>query len=407
LTYGESTTEYACNSQGSGSGNHMPGQTCNADPQDKPYSVTTGSWSMVAYCSDVDEIIFGDSGTIDAGQTGGGNNGSGSGIISIPLNIFTIQLTSFLNSLTPMQSQYLSDNINVYNDVTEFFEDNSFSTENETFASLAIDALLNDGGVDFYNRIIIDKTFKNSETKCIHDKLSLGNNFYEKLLSNFKGSKSNILKLKIGNTINGDWGITKGDIDNTREFTITISNSTENSSNLSKIVTLSHELIHAYMFDTLEDWGYIFYDSNNDPWLNINCPKGGNYNNVNLNTLTDQEKFVALICAMKASGTLTPNWTHALFDTSTFNATVYRQELENLILNEHDWNSESQSFKDNSQNLFGSNWKKEISKAVSWIGLEKTDGYANYINNYSSSIQQFIFIQQIRNNISNLNSDCK
>lgn len=160
------------------------------------------------------------------------------------------------------------------------------------------------------------------------------------------------------------------------------------------------------MLDTLEDWGYLTYYPNGDPKLDFVCPSGINYNTINLNNLSDEDKFVALICAMNNNGTLTTQWSHELFNTSTFNATIYRQKLENLIFNSHDWDSENQSFIDNVKNLFGNNWKSEISKAVSWIGLEKTDGYSDYINNYGTNVQQFIYIQQIRNNISNLNSNC-
>ena len=293
--------------------------------------------------------------------------------------------------------------------LANFIEKNNCTQTVKTFTKQALEALMDDSKVDFENGIIIDKTFKDSNTKCIHDKLmdnNSGDNFYKDLASNFDDSNSNILKLLVGNTQNGDWGITKGDIDNTREFSITISNAVESSSNLVKMVTLSHELIHAYMFDTLEDWGYLTYDINNNPILNITCQNGINYNNLNLNSLTEKERFVALICAMNQNGNLTNQWTHDLFNTPTFDVNAYRERLEDLIFNQHNWDLESQSFKNNAQSLFGNNWKREISKAASWMGLESTDGYINYLNGYSNNFQQFLFIQQIRNNVSNLKSDC-
>ena len=295
--------------------------------------------------------------------------------------------------------------------ICAFVKDNNHSDKAKIFAKEVIVALFTNNwmtinDIDFEDRIINKLTGK---IKCIHNKLNKGNNLYKQLLDNFNDSNTNILKLNIGSTSNGDWGITKGDIDNTREFSITISNNIENSSNLSKIVTLSHELIHAYMFDTLEDWGYLTYDTNNNPLLNITCQNGTNYNNINLNNLSDEERFVALICAMNQNGTLTVQWTHELFNSSTFNTQIYRQELESLILNEHDWGTESIVLKTLLQGEFGNLWKKKTAEYLSWRGLEKTQDFENwlidsnidytkdsngniicpYFNSINSSVRQF------------------
>ncbi|WAC03811.1 hypothetical protein N7U66_10550 [Lacinutrix neustonica] len=91
------------------------------------------------------------------------------------------------------------------------------------------------------------------------------------------------------------------------------------------------------MFDALEDIGVITFDSAGFPILNVNCPS----NNVNLNAQNINDRFVSLICAMNTAGTLTEQWTHDLFNSNVFNIQDYRQELENMILNDYDWSSES------------------------------------------------------------------
>ena len=80
--------------------------------------------------------------------------------------------------------------------------------------------------------------------------------------------------------------------------------------------------------------------------------------------------------------------------------------MEELILNDYDWNSENLTFTSNAYTTFGSNWKQEVAQAISWIGLENTNEYSTYINNYSTQPLKFLSISDIRNKISNTNSNC-
>ena len=234
------------------------------------------------------------------------------------------------------------------------------------------------------------------------------NNIYSKMLDHFNSETDKNLTFKMNNNIGDDYGITRGDANNSSNYTITINQNSieENGSNLSRYVTLCHELMHAYMFDTLEDLGLITFDANGEPKLNIlnaTCED----NDVFLNTLTIKDRFVALICGMSNAGTLTNNqWSHELFNNNVFDIEDYRQALENLIVDDYDWDSEGTTFASNAATLFGDNWNQEVAKAVSWIGLEETSGRGAYVDSYIPNLQQWIFVTQIRTMISSTNNNC-
>jgi hypothetical protein len=275
------------------------------------------------------------------------------------------------------------------------------------FAQSVINNSENISEVDFPKKVIYESTFTSTKTDCIHKKLlSNSTNIYNRMLSTFSNSTNYNLTFKIGTTPIGDWGITKGDSNLTNNYEIIISPNVENGSNLMKSVTLCHELIHAYMYNTLENLGYLTFDSTGDPFLNVSCSTILNYNNIPINSLLLEDRFEALICAMQQNGTLTSNWSHELFNTTNFSVAAYRQEIENLIYNEHDWNNEDTNFKSQAQSVFGSNWKREISKAVSWLGLEKTPEYSTYVNSYISDFSKFQYISDIKYNISTAKKTC-
>src|SRR5690554_1265181 len=255
--------------------------------------------------------------------------------------------------------------------------------------------------VDFVEKVIKDSSFKDTNTECIHNKMkSNPNSIYSKMFAHFNGTTGKFLHLKVGNTPSGDWGITRGSDSTAQFYTITTDTDINaNGSNLMKYVTLCHEMIHAYMFSTLEEMNLIVFKPNGEPELRVYCQSG-----IELNTLTVEERFTALICALYASGALTDEWTHELFNSNVFDIEDYRQKLENMLVNEYDWNSENQEFKNNAQSIFGNNWKQEVAKAISWIGLESTSGFLPYRNSYSGL--QFIFISSIKTKIQTTNKDC-
>jgi len=188
--------------------------------------------------------------------------------------------------------------------ILAFLNQHPDNPEAQKFAIVAMEALENNGEVDFENKVILDSSFKNSITKCIHDKMkSNTNNIYSKMLNYFNSSTQKNITFSINNSIGSDWGITHGNPQVLNDYNIIINqnNIETNGSNLMRYVTLCHELIHAFMYDALEDVGVITFDSTGSPILNVNCPT----NNVNLNNQNIKDRFVSLICAMNSAGTLT------------------------------------------------------------------------------------------------------
>jgi len=80
------------------------------------------------------------------------------------------------------------------------------------------------------------------------------------------------------------------------------------------------------------------------------------------------------------------------------------KDHKDFLKNEYDWSSESQSFQTEAQNVFGSNWKQEEAKAISWDGLGITSGYLPYRNNYNGL--QYLYITTIKTKIQNTNKNC-
>lgn len=306
---------------------------------------------------------------------------------------------------------------------------NSSQLENQHFLNWAFKFLVSDNpdiSWDVFNddffppQISFDDSFDNTKIQCILQKIvgdtqiddtltlpiiSSNDNFFQKMIRNFNGIEEPNLNFSIVTSLpNNDWGITNG---NNNNYNILISQNIENGSNLMKVITLSHELIHAYMFNHLYSLGIITFDNDGNPILNVQCSTSINYNNINLNQLNEKDRFVALFCAMNQSGSLTPNWTHDLFNTNTFGVSAYRQQLEQYLLNFYNWDSENETFKNEAELIFGITWKNELAKAVSWIGLENTAEYNIYINSYNTSPIKGLYILQIRNKISNLNNSCQ
>ncbi|TYA52962.1 hypothetical protein [Formosa maritima] len=277
----------------------------------------------------------------------------------------------------------------------------------QAFTIEAIETTIEGGEVDFENEVILDETFKDSETQCIHNLLKSNSEFYNNMLSNFSSEDARgVLVLKIGSTLNGDWGTTLGSYNNYNEFIITTNSNIENSSNLKRMVTLSHELIHAYMFSSLENWGLIDYSPEGEPILNLVCLNGINYNDLNLNTLDEKDRFVALMCAFNQNTPLNEQWTHDLFNIWSFDTNTYRESLEDLLINAHDWNGENSAFKNEAISLFGTtNWIENVAEAISWIGLENTQEYTNYINSIVNPVK-LLYILNIRNKIQSAKSNC-
>lgn len=260
------------------------------------------------------------------------------------------------------------------------------------FANEALNTICSSGEVDFKNQIILDSSFVNSpKIKCLYDKLvkATNNNLFKDMISLFSKSTNKFIKFSVGNAY-GDFGITNGNINIPHDYNIIIDSTMENYSNLANITSLCHELIHAYMFSSLEDGGYITFDQNGQPKLigNINC---NNSSSININTLTTNQKFEVLICALNNSNNLDNQWSHELFNSNVFSSQDFRISLSNFLQINHDWNNETAIFQSQCVSTFGqSNWINETAVTASWIGLDLTSGFNNYLSNYNSNQQNFI-----------------
>jgi len=246
--------------------------------------------------------------------------------------------------------------------------------------------LSNGDWITFDDVIHYSLNFVNSSSKCTSDQMRSfngGNNIYERMFSTFNSSLGDVLTYSINNNPGNDWCQTYGSSYNNSGtvdfYRITIDDDIENSSNLSKEVTLLHELIHAYFFDTLHEAGFATFTDNSIFLNGFNC--NDEFNGVNLLTLTTAEEYRALLCAMNESGILnTTEWTHEIFNVNAFSTNTLQQEIQNFLLSYHDWDGENTAFKAFLQNTFGNQWKQKSAEFISWTGLEATQEFQSFAN---------------------------
>ena len=141
-----------------------------------------------------------------------------------------------------------------------------------------------------------------------------------------------------------------------------------------KYVTLCHEMIHAYMWSTLEDEGLIGFDSSGLPSITFGCEA----HVPNPNAISVEDRFVEVICALQAAGNYNPQWTHELFNKNVFEIEDYRQALEDFLKNEYNWDSEPILLKNTLIQNFGTNWKQIVAGLISWKGLTETEGFEDW-----------------------------
>lgn len=163
----------------------------------------------------------------------------------------------------------------------------------------------------------------------------------------------------------------------------------ESASNLDKMVTLSNELMHAFMFLSMEEEGLINFDSNGEPQINnpsALCPNPINTQIISLNLLTVKERWTYLLCEIYILNdqNFPYNWTHSLFNSPVFALETYREKLEQELFNYHDWNSEPTDIKNLMIQHFGKfNWKQKVAEYMSWSGFEGTPEFTNWLSTQS------------------------
>ncbi len=344
--------------------------------------------------------------TTCGGTTTGGGSGTGTGTT----NTIVLEVCNGFTNQGETDSEDCVEEYSVYFEpyICEDFIESSFINNwasnpgNKDAATEMVNLLINsyvlnnDGQaincveIDFEEVVIEDATFNETKIECIHNKMKTNpNNIYAKMFSNFNGTTGKILNLKVGNVPVGDWGITRGSNANAQNYVITVGNGIEtNGSNLMKYLTLSHEMIHAYMWSDLEAAGLINFDASGLPGLTFTCGP----DIPNLNALSIEDRFVAVICAMDQAQVNNGQWTHELFNSNVFEIEDYRQSLEDFLKNEYNWESESPILKNSLLQSYGANWKQVISEIWSWNGLTKTNGFATWCNqnNYPINIENGI-----------------
>ena len=389
-------------------GNHSPGQNCYGEPYEQPYTICTGGW--VDNCIE-DNSIDAPDGESSSGGTTGSNEEDEIAVVPLDNEVVTWKkIVNCLNqnntTLTQPQIDWLQNPLHFTQATTinNYLQDNNCSEEAQEFTVEAMQAFMGGGEVDFENKVFKDTSFKDTEIECIHDKLLADNqtNFYKIMIEAFSNNSFENLRFEIGSTSNGDWGISAGNVNNTTVFggfdfyNITIDNDIENSSNISQMVTLCHELIHVYMFNSLDNLGVIIYDTDGAPLFDTaQCV---NYQpNININNLSMKDRWVALICAYNTNNPNSQDWTHHLFNTANFVVDSYKSQLESFILNNHDWDNEPLFLKTELQTHFGNQWKEKASEFISWRGLEKTDAFIVWAqnNNINSTLNSNGEIQDV------------
>lgn len=264
------------------------------------------------------------------------------------------------------------------------------------FANEAIAAACDGGEVDFANKIVLDASFKNStKLKCVYDKMKQGpsGTLFNKMLQHFKDKTGKTLTFNVEQlpqpTDGGkDWAITSGNEYNSSSFTITSDVDLENQSILYIMTTLCHELIHAYMFDNMAEYGYITFNSIGEPVLDDSLNCSGVNPGTNFSGLSDQDSFLALLCGYLS--VQDQSWSHTIFNEGNFDGIIYRQALENYLFQNYSWTNENSMFVTQVQPIFGQGWKSQVAKAMSWLGLQKTSGFDPYLQSLPPAGRDFV-----------------
>ncbi len=246
------TTDYPCWS-GEHSGGSQVSSCDTSQGGNPPFSITTSSsWVLVEYCPPPgsDELTYGDSSA--SNNFGGGSGGGLGNVQTIPLNTFTAQWTNFLTNLPDAQRDFLEDNNDAYEGLNEFFVENSFSFESFSFASEAIQALMDGNEVDFEEQIINDLT---GLDKCIYDKIKELSLFKNTVAKFTRGAYN--LTLTYSGLCNGGVGeeacTDPADIIN-GNITIKFLSSALPTQKLDFATTILHEGIHAEIYKYVREF---------------------------------------------------------------------------------------------------------------------------------------------------------
>jgi len=233
--------------------------------------------------------------------------------------------------------------------------------------------------------IILDSTFLNTNMHCSYNGLKLKSQHFRDLNNTFDGVNGNALILHMLSLPDTNaYAITRGFGQN--RFVITTDPKVDTSSNLFRMLILSHEFIHARLYYALELAGFMLYDTYGNPSLDtsngvLNIPL------VNLPQLSESERLRVLInqynSQISSQPSLFSKWAHFLFGTASFSTDTYRLKLQNMLFESENWNIAPSTFINYFQSKFGTNWKNKICEYLSWYGLHDTpgSGFTNFLAN--------------------------
>tara|TARA_R110002124_G_scaffold139543_1_gene303734 strand:- start:733 stop:2580 length:1848 start_codon:yes stop_codon:yes gene_type:complete len=394
---------------------HWPGQTCNPQPGCSP----PGSNPYTTYeCIPTNPIDPNTGGNGNPLSNGSGNAGddtndipytdeeqkSFNAIVDKDEVIYDEEEcdidTTFYDRINALEN---SEDINaIYN----YLSANNDSCDASDFVKEALDALENDGEVDFDDAINLDETvINNQKLKCVYDKLkSLSNTYFKDVIqSQFGSSNSNHIKIEIGNipaqlNINTAFTYTtyvKGSTldfeqGNTKYIRFD-SNYIQGASTLEIARALLHEFIHAELMDRCIKLGLVQEIGLLGETLLVS--------NQTLYTLP-QIIFNNLLLQYNAyepgnSPNANPQWNHDLF-----NALSYRSDLAQDLVSLHallnDSNNDFLTNVNNDPNIVGGPYTiAQIMDYKSWAGLEGTSDYTNTIANIPTELAKLNYLESM------------
>ena len=182
---------------------------------------------------------------------------------------------------------YESDNFFQMRDVSSYVDRNNCSTEAQSFAMEAIEAMNNGGKFDHINNVILDSTFvANEKLNCVYNKLKADNSsLFRETVGAFIDNPSANLIFTVGNcTTTNDACTDDNYFAETGIIKITIEDVNTNPIEIAALIL--HEAIHAelckYVYDyqtgldfnnrpVLFQW-YKFYSESNVPDHHLNHP---------------------------------------------------------------------------------------------------------------------------------------
>ena len=303
----------------------------------------------------------------------------GDGGITTPIHIELKPSAAFYANLSPEEKDFWENNPDIASEISDFLNNGG----DEAFAEQAYEVMLNDGDVDWKNKIVLDKTFLDSpKMKGIYEafKSLSGTIFNEIVESHFGSSKTEFVRFQIKEQTS--------DFQNHKAHTYALhtTNSSENffmirfspsfveeSSTIELALALIHELVHAELLSRDIKLGVIeavYYDGSTSIGY--------------FPAIIDSQNPFAQLLAFYSNGYSTnPEWTHHEFTLEGYRGEI-ASNLESIHPKLDDSNDKFEDYI-NSDALISS--LSRFFELFSWNGLQNTDDYGNLPSDVKTKIQ--------------------